>query len=145
MGNTLNDFLTQKMMLLGLLLPALALCGPMGHGRKDTGTELPSLNDKPNWEDLQALIDEHPVIVFSASYCGYSRAAKYFLSTLDIPFVYLEINQPAQWHQHIRLLLEKNTGMRTTPHIYMHGEDLKGYTDMISLGKEAVLEKFNAQ
>merc|ERR1712228_1079801 len=52
------------------------------------GTELESFVDKPTWDDIQHLIDTNDVIVFSASWCGYSRAAKHYLSTLDVPFLH---------------------------------------------------------
>ena len=101
------------------------------------GTELESFVDKPTWDDIQHLIDTNDVIVFSASWCGYSRAAKHYLSTLDVPFAYMDIDgMDAQWQQHIRNLFLENTNMKSTPRIFVKGQDIRGYTDMISLGKD---------
>ena len=85
------------------------------------------------------------MIVFSASYCGWSRRAKDHLARLNIPFVYQEINQD-DYHYLTRSLFERFSPakMRSTPRIFINGEDLRGASDLERLGDAKILEKFNA-
>merc|ERR1712187_312551 len=108
----------------------------------DHGTELEPFLEEPTWDDIQNLIDTNDVIVFAASWCGYSRGAKHYLNKLDVPYVYMDIdkthkNHPkkmASFEQHILSLFMKHTKMRSTPRIFIKGQDIKGYTDMTRLG-----------
>ena len=54
--------------------------------RKSLSTRLPGWEKEPTWDDVQKLIDEHPVMMFSVSYCGFARQAKIQLDRLKVRY-----------------------------------------------------------
>merc|ERR1711973_172804 len=147
----MGDHQSHKMKFLFSLFAAAVLggdkkCDPTKLGTwKNVGYQICGFDDKPTWADIQKRIDENPVIVFSASYCGWSRMAKDHLARLNIPFVYQEINQD-DYEYVTRALMQKFSPakMRSTPRIFINGEDLKGASDLKRLGDAKILQKFNA-
>merc|ERR1712157_434942 len=133
-----------KMKFFFCLIAGVVLCGKSS---TKFGVRLPGWDPEgaaPTWDDIQKRIDENPVIIFSASYCGWSRMAKDHLARLNIPFVYQEINQD-DYHYLTRSLFERFSPakMRSTPRIFINGEDLRGASDLERLGDAKILEKFN--
>ena len=118
------------------LILALVACGPRPENY-GTALEVFPPGQKPTWDDIQNLIDTNDVIVFSTSQCGYSKGAKHYLNRLEVPYVYMDIDSMSwQWQQHIRNLFLQKTNMKSTPRIFVKGQDLRGFTDMIALGKD---------
>ena len=58
---------------------------------------------------VQSIIDEHPVAVFSKSYCPYCRAAKQLLSDSGAKFYAVELDQIGAY-------------TLPTPYMYVHAE-----------------------
>ena len=73
--------------------------------------------------------------------------AKMHLERLEIPYVYQEINEPSKFHYHTRDLFHKFSPakMRTTPRIFINGEDLKGASDLKKLGDDVIRAKVNGE
>merc|ERR1711924_279954 len=99
-----------KMKFFFSLIAGVVLCGKSS---TKFGVRLPGWDPEgaaPTWDDIQKRIDENPVIIFSASYCGWSRMAKMHLERLEIPYVYQEINEPSKFHYHTRDLFQDAPG-----------------------------------
>ncbi|EAQ86182.1 hypothetical protein CHGG_07435 [Chaetomium globosum CBS 148.51] len=86
----------------------------------------------------QALIDENAVMIFSKSYCPYCRDAKSVFSTRDVKYKAVELNQMDDGDD-IQDALQKMTGQRTVPNIFIGGTHIGGSSDLnnvVSSGKD---------
>jgi len=83
-------------------------------------------------KELQRLIRQAPMVIFSKSYCPYSKKAKRILleqmSITPAPAV-VELDQHDMGHELQDLLLEL-TGRRTVPNVLVNGKGLGGGDDM---------------
>jgi glutaredoxin len=83
-------------------------------------------------KELQRLIRQAPMVIFSKSYCPYSKKAKRILleqmSITPLPAV-VELDQHDMGHDLQDLLLEL-TGRRTVPNVLVNGKGLGGGDDM---------------
>ncbi|KAL4868169.1 thioredoxin-like protein [Aspergillus spectabilis] len=120
-----------------------------------TETEIASAEDKDKGEDeeekrkqrqledelkevkaeLNAILKRSPIIIFSKSYCPYSKKAKRILldgySIVPAPFV-VELDQHPLGSQ-LQALLGENTGRRTVPNILVNGRSIGGGDDIAAL------------
>ncbi|KAL3469323.1 thioredoxin-like protein [Aspergillus californicus] len=85
--------------------------------------------------ELNGILKRSPIIIFSKSYCPYSKKAKtillYKYSIVPVPFV-VELDQHALGRQ-LQALLEENTGRRTVPNVLVNGRSIGGGDDMAAL------------
>ncbi|KAF9010676.1 thioredoxin-like protein [Cyathus striatus] len=79
----------------------------------------------------QALNEHYPIIVFSKSYCPYSKRAKKLLSRYDIQpepkIVEVDLRDDADV---IKTILTRLTGVSTFPNIIVHGKSIGGSDDL---------------
>ncbi len=68
---------------------------------------------------------QHQVIIYSISSCPYCIKAKNLLSKKHIPYKEIIVNK-----QSIRKLM-KITGQSTVPQIFINGQFIGGYTDLV--------------
>ncbi|KAL5043697.1 hypothetical protein BDW71DRAFT_187610 [Aspergillus fruticulosus] len=115
----------------------------------DSETEVMSVEDKdeekkkqerPEDEqqvkaELNNILKRSPIIVFSKSYCPFSKKAKSVLldrySIVPAPFV-VELDQHPLGPQ-LQSLLGENTGRRTVPNILVNGRSIGGGDDIVAL------------
>jgi glutaredoxin 3 len=77
------------------------------------------------------------VVVYSTDYCPYCRQAERFLTDKGVPFKSVDVtNDQAMRDQ----LVELSGGRRTVPQIFIGGEAIGGYSDMIALHQKGELE-----
>jgi len=74
----------------------------------------------PSKAELESLIQNHNVMMFTKSYCGYSKAAKRLLDSEEIEYFYMEINQEPDGRFIQDILLEM-TNQRTVPNVFIKG------------------------
>jgi len=82
-----------------------------------------------------ALADpEHPVVLFSLSWCSFCRSAKQMLDHLQIAYTDYELDRGAflepALQRSVRARLEALTDSNTLPQLFIGGEAIGGYTDM---------------
>jgi glutaredoxin len=93
----------------------------------------------------QAIANTTPVIIFSKSYCPYSKKAKHILletySIVPEPYVVeLDINPLGP---KLQTLLHHMTGRRTVPNILLVGKSIGGGDDMEELDQtDTLVSKF---
>jgi len=83
-------------------------------------------------KELQRLIRQAPMVIFSKSYCPYSKKAKRILleqMTITPAPAVVELDQHEMGHDLQDLLLEL-TGRRTVPNVLVNGKGLGGGDDM---------------
>ncbi|KAJ5281879.1 hypothetical protein N7478_007251 [Penicillium angulare] len=85
--------------------------------------------------ELNAILKRAPIIIFSKSYCPYSKRAKSILlegyTISPRPFV-VELDQHPIG-QDLQTLLAQNTGRRTVPNILVNGKSIGGGDDIAAL------------
>jgi len=95
------------------------------------------------WDErLRVLREEHPLVVFSKSYCPYSKRAKKLLATYDLtpPPKIIEVDLRADM-SHIKTILTRLTHHSTFPNVILNGRLLGGSDDLIRLHEEGVLRR----
>ncbi len=86
--------------------------------------------------DLTIADPEHPVTLFSLSWCSYCRAARQLLEQLGIPYRAFELDRGEFLEPHlqseVRTRLQQLTSSGTLPQLFIGGESLGGYTDTVA-------------
>jgi glutaredoxin 3 len=102
-------------------------------GRRNTEDKMGSLfsssksvpsSDLSVADHIQELIHKYPVVVFSKSYCPYSKKAKDILSKykLDKNYHVVELDQLPSKTDEYQDELGKLTGARTVPRVFINGD-----------------------
>ncbi|KAL3677938.1 hypothetical protein R1sor_020894 [Riccia sorocarpa] len=73
----------------------------------------------------QSLVDQHPVIVFSKSYCPYCNKVKQLLSNLGAKFTAVELDQEDDGND-LQSALAGWTKQRTVPNVFINGQHIGG-------------------
>lgn len=79
---------------------------------------------------------QHPVTLFSLSWCSYCRAARQLLEQLGIPYRVFELDRgeflEPRLQSEVRTRLQQLTNSSTLPQLFIGGESLGGYTDTVA-------------
>ncbi|MDO9319870.1 MAG: glutaredoxin [Gammaproteobacteria bacterium] len=79
---------------------------------------------------------EHPVTLFSLSWCSYCRGARQLLEQLGIPYQVFELDRgeflEPRLQSEVRTRLQQLTSSGTLPQLFIGGESLGGYTDTVA-------------
>uniref|UniRef100_A0AC34Q6U1 Glutaredoxin domain-containing protein n=1 Tax=Panagrolaimus sp. JU765 TaxID=591449 RepID=A0AC34Q6U1_9BILA len=96
----------------------------------------------PMKERIHGLIDHHSLMVFSKTYCPYSKLAKRILyeKYKIYPKHILELDEENNMTE-IQDYLSTISGIRTVPQIYVNGEFVGGATDIQELDRQGKLKK----
>ncbi|KAF6807109.1 glutaredoxin [Colletotrichum sojae] len=98
-------------------------------------------------QQVQSIIDENAVVVFSKSYCPYCRATKSTLDELNADYKVIELDQVPDGAE-IQDVLESISGQRTVPNSYISQKHIGGNSDIQGLLKgnklESLLKEANA-
>lgn len=107
--------------------------------------DMSSKTSLPAPEHIQELIHKYPIVIFSKSSCPYCRKAKNVLSKykLDDKYYVLELNELSNTDQY-QTELQKLTGDRTVPRIFIDGKCIGDEEDLENLEKQGDLKRFNA-
>ncbi|KAF9227204.1 glutaredoxin, partial [Gyrodon lividus] len=95
------------------------------------------------WEDrMKALREQHPLVVFSKSYCPYSKRAKKLLESYNVspPPKIIEVDLRGD-SPHIKTLLTRLTDRSTFPNVILHGHSLGGCDDLVRMHEEGQLRE----
>ncbi|KAL5603796.1 hypothetical protein FOVSG1_006546 [Fusarium oxysporum f. sp. vasinfectum] len=94
-------------------------------------------------EQVQQLINDNNVVIFSKSYCPYCRQTKKILDDLNTVYGLLELDEVSEGSA-LQDALEQMSGQRTVPNVYIKQRHIGGNSDVQSLmsaGKLANLIK----
>ncbi|KAK9900228.1 glutaredoxin [Cystobasidium minutum MCA 4210] len=97
-------------------------------------------------ETAQKLIQEHDVAIFSKSYCPYCRKAKIIIKGLELDesrVGILELDEMGQEGADIQDYLEKETGQRTVPSVWIKQKFIGGSSDLAAISEDKLLEMVN--
>jgi len=99
--------------------------------------------DQPHWNShMKRLREEYPLVVFSKSYCPYSRKAKKLLETYNLTpppkIIEVDLRDDGDF---IKLVLTRLTEHSTFPNIILNGRGLGGNDDLHTLHAQGKLKK----
>ncbi|MDT8427617.1 MAG: glutaredoxin [Pseudomonadales bacterium] len=93
---------------------------------------------------LELRNDNHPVVLFSLSWCGFCRSAKQLLQQLGVSYHLIELDSgqfSSAALREIRQQLQARTGSRTLPQLFIAGQSIGGYTETHRAWKQGQLEQ----
>ncbi|KAF0643935.1 hypothetical protein FPSE5266_00521 [Fusarium pseudograminearum] len=88
---------------------------------------------------VQQLIDNNSVVVFSKSYCPYCKQTKKTLDDLNTEYELLELDEVSDGSA-LQDALEKISGQRTVPNVYIQQQHIGGNSDLQSLNSGGKLK-----
>ncbi|RGP65751.1 glutaredoxin 3 [Fusarium sporotrichioides] len=88
---------------------------------------------------VQQLIDNNSVVVFSKSYCPYCKQTKKTLDDLNTDYELLELDEVSDGSA-LQDALEKISGQRTVPNVYIKQQHIGGNSDLQSLNSGGKLK-----
>ena len=77
------------------------------------------------------------VVLYSTDYCPYCRQAERFLTDKGVPFKSVDVTNDDAMREK---LVELSGGRRTVPQIFIGGEAIGGYSDMMALHNKGELD-----
>ncbi|KAG0049657.1 hypothetical protein BGZ83_005518 [Gryganskiella cystojenkinii] len=89
---------------------------------------------------IQALIDTHHVMVFSKTYCPFSKAAKELLHSYTDDFRVLEVDLDPKNADIKKILTKISHGHSTFPSIFFDGESIGGRDNLVALDSKHQLK-----
>ncbi|CDS11811.1 hypothetical protein LRAMOSA11455 [Lichtheimia ramosa] len=94
-------------------------------------------------QQVEDLIKNNNVVVFSKTYCPYCSSAKALLESQNIEFTVVELNRETNGSA-MQDYLEKRSGQRTVPNIFIKQQHLGGCDDLKAADKDGRLQKMLA-
>jgi glutaredoxin 3 len=91
-------------------------------------------------EFVEKLISENYIIVFSKTYCGYSRKAKKILDEGGKKYHVIELDEAGNGRQ-IQDYLKEKTNQSTVPNIFIGSKHIGGCDDLVAAKNNGTLEK----
>ena len=77
------------------------------------------------------------VTLYTTDSCVYCRQAERFLTARGVPFKQIDVTGDDAARQ---MLVERSGGRKTVPQIFIGGESIGGYTDMLALDRKKQLD-----
>ncbi|UKZ46641.1 hypothetical protein TrVGV298_000847 [Trichoderma virens] len=112
--------------------------GEVGERVKTETTKEETKEEHEAEVEINSILKKSPVIIFSKSYCPYSKRAKGILlekySITPEPFV-VELDEHPLG-PHLQDYLLKKTGRRTVPNILINGVSIGGADDIVAMDNE---------
>ncbi|KAM7273696.1 hypothetical protein ACFE04_028360 [Oxalis oulophora] len=86
------------------------------------------------------IINSHPVVVFSKTYCPYCTRVKQLFAQLGAKFHIVELNEQSDGSD-IQAALAEWTGQRTVPNVFIQGNHIGGCDSVMAKNQEGTLMK----
>lgn len=90
---------------------------------------------------LNEMLEAHPLVVISATYCSFCRLLKAFLVEERIPFVAVEINVLGNGRRVFEQVVLRSQ-CHTVPQVFLRGRYVGGYDDLLVLHQQGKLADF---
>ena len=76
------------------------------------------------------------VTLYTTDSCPYCRQAEHFLTSRGVPFKQINVTDD----EPMRIKLVELSGRRTVPQIFIAGQPIGGYTDLVALDQSKQLD-----
>ncbi|XP_030310817.1 glutaredoxin 2 isoform X1 [Calypte anna] len=87
---------------------------------------------------IQDIISDNCVVIFSKTTCGYCKMAKTLFESMNVNYTAIELDMNTNGSQ-FQDILEQMTGGRTVPRVFVNGTFIGGATDTQRLHDEGKL------
>ncbi|KAM6305830.1 glutaredoxin 2 [Aegotheles albertisi] len=87
---------------------------------------------------IQDIISDNCVVIFSKTTCGYCKMAKKLFEDMNVNYTAVELDMNTNGSQ-FQDILEQMTGGRTVPRVFVNGTFIGGATDTQRLHEEGKL------
>ena len=77
------------------------------------------------------------VVMYTTSWCPFCRAAKSLFAAKKVDFTEIDVTEAPN----LRVDMERLSGRRTVPQIFINGKPIGGYDDAFSLESSGELDK----
>jgi glutaredoxin 3 len=92
-------------------------------------------------EEITKLVDTNKVVIFSKSYCPYCSATKDLFKRMNVKGVWvIELDKDPRGRE-IQQELQRMTGQRTVPNVFVNGTHLGGNSDAQSAAQNGKLQE----
>lgn len=88
--------------------------------------------------EIEKLINSDKVVIFSKTTCPFCKKVKALFDSLNVKYTVRELDQQANTAQ-VQDVLEKLSGQRTVPNVYINKKHIGGHDDTVKLHKEGKL------
>jgi glutaredoxin 3 len=100
-----------------------------------------SSTPNPSMDEIKKLVDTNKVVIFSKTYCSYCSATKDLFKRMNVEGVLvIELDRDPRG-QEIQQELQRMTGQRTVPNVFVNGTHLGGNSDVQSAAKTGKLQE----
>ncbi|XP_065526487.1 glutaredoxin 2 [Lathamus discolor] len=113
--------------------PAPWACFRMGNDQTTVG-----LSNDATVKQIQEIISDNCVVIFSKTTCSYCRMAKKLFESINVNYTAVELDMNTNGSQ-VQDILEQMTGGRTVPRVFVNGSFVGGATDTQRLHEEGKL------
>jgi len=110
--------------------------------KKESQDEEESASDHEIEVEMNSILKKGPIIIFSKSYCPFSKKAKHILLssyTITPPPYVVELDLHPLGPG-LQAALQKSTGRRTVPNVLINGKSIGGGDDVAALDSTGTLE-----
>jgi glutaredoxin 3 len=77
------------------------------------------------------------VVMYTTSWCPYCRAAKSLFAAKKVDFTEIDVSEEPK----LRVDMERLSGRRTVPQIFINGKPIGGYDDVLFLETSGELDR----
>jgi glutaredoxin 3 len=92
-------------------------------------------NEQPNRISGEEFMRQ--VVMYTTSWCPYCRAAKSLFAAKKVDFTEIDVSEEPK----LRVDMERLSGRRTVPQIFINGKPIGGYDDVLFLETSGELDK----
>ncbi|KAH0915538.1 hypothetical protein HID58_029984 [Brassica napus] len=90
-------------------------------------------------ESVKKTVTENVVVVYSKTWCSYCIEVKTLFKRLGVQPLVIELNELGPQGPQLQKVLERLTGQRTVPNVFVGGKHIGGCTDTVKLKRKGDL------
>ncbi|KAJ4872665.1 hypothetical protein Rs2_45669 [Raphanus sativus] len=96
-------------------------------------------------ESVKKTVNDNTVVVYSKTWCPYCSEVKTLFKRIGVQPLVIELDQLGPQGPQLQKVLERLTGQRTVPNVFVGGKHIGGCTDTVKLNRKGELELMLAE
>ncbi|KAL0726773.1 hypothetical protein Bca4012_022866 [Brassica carinata] len=96
-------------------------------------------------ESVKKTVTDNTVVVYSKSWCPYCSEVKTLFKRIGVQPLVIELDELGPQGPQLQKVLERLTGQRTVPNVFVGGKHIGGCTDTVKLNRKGELELMLAE
>ncbi|KAJ4728368.1 Glutaredoxin [Melia azedarach] len=123
---------------------SLTINGGRRYGAVSVQAMAPSFGSRLE-ETVKKTLSDNPVVVYSKTWCPYSSEVKTLFKRLGVEPLVIELDEMGPQGPQLQNALERLTGQRTVPNVFIGEKHIGGCTDTVKLYRKGELEPLLSQ